>query len=135
MRFNRSTLLIALLVLVAAVSTSCASSQVVAGASDRDAVTQARISFDAASIDYEAGLKSITGLRAAGLVTDGQWSIAVTARNTVAEWAPSVRAALNLWKATGTKPESYAAALAKVNAAFADIRTITNAVKNAGGTR
>lgn len=109
-------------------STACAST-VAATSGDRSPLEQAKLQYAAASLDYEAAMLSAQDLRRARLLDDAAWTIVESAQTNVRRYAPIVRSGLDLWEASGSKPDSLASALAKIQASAADVAAIVKAVK------
>lgn len=114
---------LAVLILLAS---ACATQQ---GQQQRSAIDQAKLTYADASLAYETAMLSLQDARRAHLVTDAQWSRVDQAQANVRTYAPLVRTALDLWEQSGSKPDSYAAALSKLLAAFAEVQAVKGEVK------
>lgn len=105
--------------------TGACATQAVIGAG-RTPLDQAELNYTAAGLDYEALMLSAQQLEADGLLPAGARSILVTAQTNVQKYYPIVRAGLDLWRDSGTKPESVGTGMSKLLAAIADVRKVVN---------
>lgn len=88
--------------------------------------------YGVTSAIYMNAQSAIVEARRAGLVSQTQWNAFDTAQHTVAATAPSVRSMIELWKSWGpdaAAPPDYAATIAKLTKAVADISAIYSEVK------
>lgn len=109
------------LVLILALVSACAGMMAKPDGTQRSPRELAELSFATTAIGYEFGQDVIVSARRNGHVTDGQWSRFDQAQHAVAQYTPSVRAMLDLWRETGEKPESYDAAAMNLAKAMAEI--------------
>jgi hypothetical protein len=99
--------------------TGCASAPV-----ERTPLEKAKLAYADGSLAYEFGMLAIVELRAARLVNDAQWSRVEQAQTVARQYAPLVRAGLDLWTATGQEPEELNAAFQKLWRAFSEIKAV-----------
>lgn len=89
---------------------------------------KADMAFTQGSIAYEAAQNIVRDARAKNLVNQADWDRFDTAQHIVAQNAPLVRDALNLWASTGVKPLNYDSLVKLVNDAFAIVLEIQGKV-------
>lgn len=103
-----------LLTLVVVIVTGCPATSV-----QRTPLQIAELTYAEGSLAYEFAQKVIKAAEAEGRVNDAQWSRYKEAEAIVQQYAPLVRSALDLWRASGTKPEVFDALAQKLaNAQF-----------------
>ena len=91
----------------------------------RSAYEMAELSYGQTSIGYTAIMLSLQDASRVGLITKAQWeSVVDPLQDKVQKYQPLVRGALDVWRVTGKKPESYDDALAKLTVALTELQTI-----------
>lgn len=85
----------------------------------RTALQDAELAYVEASIGFDAAADVITAARSQGrsALSDASWAIFDSTQRTVAAAAPTVRAMLTSWRATGVKPSGFDANLAVLTSA------------------
>lgn len=112
--------------LAALILSACAGT---ANAPKRSPLEIAELAYAEGSIGYEFGMTALVDARSARLISDARWSRVDQAQKLVRQYAPMVRAGLDLWRATGSKPQTLDAALAKLAAAFSEVTAVRVEVK------
>ncbi len=99
----RKTSVLAVLALIAIALSGCATGN---GAA-RSQLETAKLTYADAGIAYEGVMTTLVELRAQHKITDAQWAEIDKAQRVARVVAPQLRATINLWESSGTKPPSY----------------------------
>lgn len=116
MRNVNRVLLVMVLLLV-----DCATQQLTA-------LQQAELAYVESSIAYEAAQNVVVQARSQHLVSDGAWKIFDDAQIAVQNEAPKVRQMLTAWRATGTKPAGFDAAISLLQGAASSVDQIKKGI-------
>lgn len=91
---------------------------------DRSALDSAKLAYLDGALAYNVACDTIVDLREMRRISDPQWARFKEAQAVVRSNAPLVRAGLDLWERTGTKPDSLDTALTVLTAAFSEVAAV-----------